>query len=81
MSILKDFIAIATIDWYSDSDNETLTDNIVLTNVNSFPEAMNLIAEYYGDTIVSINNFNLFEGPFLKVQNETIFEKIAKEEI
>lgn len=81
MSILKDYIAIATVDWYSDSDDETLTDNIVLTNVNSFPEAMNLIAEYYGDTIVSINNFNLFTGPFLKVKDKKTLEKIAKEEI
>ena len=81
MSILKDYIAIATVDWYSDSDNETLTDNVVLTNVGSFQEAMNLIAEYYGDAIESINNFNLLEGPFLRVKDETTFEKIMKEEI
>lgn len=80
MSILKEFIATATVDWYNESDNETVTDNIVLTNVNSFPEAINLIAEYYGDTIESINNFNLFEGPFLRVSGETL-EKIEKEEL
>lgn len=77
---MKEFFAIATVDWYSELENETITDNIVLTNVDSFPEAMNLIAEYYGNTIESINNFNLFEGPFLRVSGETL-EKIAKEEL
>ena len=77
---LNDYFAIATIEYYNESQNDTFVENQVLTNVSSYTEAVAMLEEYYGNDLESIQQMTLLEGPFLNVSNETI-DKIMKEEI
>ena len=63
---MKEFCAIAIVNFYDDVSGDTLTDRLVITNIDTYGEAMAQIEEYYGRDIESVN-ITLLEGPFLQI--------------
>ena len=75
---LNDYFALVRVEAFDDdSDYE---ENLILTNVSNYTEAMSLLEEYYGLNIEVIRDLTLFEGPFLRVSDQTV-EKIVTGEI
>lgn len=73
----KEFFATATIQFNACDDN-SYKENIVLTEVESFVDAVARIEAYYGDDLETIIELNLFEGPFVILKDE-MFEELCKQ--
>ena len=65
---MKEFIAIATVSYYNDVGNTTETENIVLTEVENYVDAMERIEKYYSHDIEDVHVV-LLEGPFLTISD------------
>lgn len=74
----KEFIAICEISFYSIPDEDYINENIVLTEVNTYAEAMTRIEAYYGNDLESAR-ITLLDGPFLRISNRIIDEIMTKE--
>lgn len=61
---MKEFIAVATVHWYCDSDDSNNVDHIILTEVESYVDAVSRIENYYGNDLESVD-VTLLEGPFV----------------
>ena len=72
----KDFFATATIQFNCDGDS--YKENIVLTEVESFVDAVARIEAYYGNDLEAIVELNLFEGPFV-ILKDKMFEELCKQ--
>lgn len=72
----KDFFATATIQFNCDGDS--YKENIVLTEVESFVDAVARIEAYYGNDLETIIELNLFEGPFV-ILKDKMFEELCKQ--
>ena len=79
MSRLNDYIAIVSADIYLEDENETIEENTVLTNISSYASAVELIEEYYGNSLSNLY-ITLIDGPFLHINNDTI-DKIMTNKI
>ena len=77
---LNDYFALACIEAFDDDSGDTYKENLILTNVSNYTEAMELLERYYGLNIEVIHDLTLFEGPFLRVSDQTV-EKIVTDEI
>ena len=66
---MKEFIAVATVSYYNDVDNTTETENIVLTEVENYVDAMERIEKYYSHDIEDVRVVLLLEGPFLTISD------------
>lgn len=69
--MLKNYIAFCTVRSFDDEFNFT-TENFILTNIESYEEAVKLIENYFSEVsgIDSIN-ISLAEGPFLNLDENT----------
>ena len=69
--MLKNYIAFCTVRSIDDEFNFT-TENFILTNIESYEEAVRLVENYFSETsgIDSIN-ISLAEGPFLNLDENT----------
>ena len=76
---MKDYIAIASVHYYDEIDNITRSENIVLTEVRDYADAMTRIESCYKNSLESCQ-ITLLEGPFLVISDDS-FNKIMKEEI
>ena len=72
----KDFFATATIQFNCDGDS--YKENIVLTEVENFVDAVARIEAYYGNDLETIVELNLFEGPFV-ILKDKMFEELCKQ--
>ena len=72
----KDFFATATIQFNCDDDS--YKENIVLTEVENFVDAVARIEAYYGNDLEAIIELNLFEGPFV-ILKDKMFEELCKQ--
>ena len=77
---INDYFALARIEAFDDNAGDTYEENLILTNVSNYTEAMELLEGYYGLNIEAIHDLTLFKGPFLRVSDKTV-EKIATNEI
>ena len=68
---MKEFTAIAEITFLDIDDITEKNENIILTEVSSFTDAMPRIEEYYGKDLISAK-ITLVEGPYLIVSDEVI---------
>ena len=75
---MGDYIAVINIEWMF--DDRQMSENIIITDVNNFTEAVAKVEKVYGNDLVQINNFTLLGGPFLKVSDKYL-EKIMTGEI
>lgn len=71
----KELFATATIQ-FDAGDNNSYKENIVLTEVENFVDAVSRIEAYYGNDLESILELNLFEGPFV-VLNDRALEALC----
>lgn len=60
----KEFIAVATIDWHSEREETTRTDNILLSEVEDYKDAVARIENMYGNSL-EFMQVTLLEGPFI----------------
>lgn len=71
----KEFFATATIQ-FNGPDDISMEENIVLTEVENFVDAVTRIEAYYGNDLEAIIELNLFEGPFV-VLNDRALEALC----
>ena len=76
---MKDYIAIAIVNFFNDMTEATEKDIIVLTEVENYQDAITRIEAYYASDIDDIQ-LTLLEGPFLQI-NKEILDKIMKGDI
>ena len=76
---MKEYIAIAIINYFNDIAETTNKEIIVLTEVESYKDAITRIENHYGLDIEDIQ-ITLIEGPFLKIDHQTL-DKIMTEDI
>ena len=73
----KEFIALAKIEFY-DEEGDLHTDRIIITEVESFVDAVARIEAYYADDLYAIVELTLYDGPFLTT-DETSFNLIKED--
>lgn len=76
---MKNYAAIAIINYFNDTDEKTDKEIIVLTEVESYKDAMARIEDYYGLDLESLQ-ITLIDGPFLKIDSQML-DKIMMEDI
>ena len=72
---MREFFATATIQ-FDAGDNNSYKENIILTEVENFVDAVSRIEAYYGNDLESILELNLFEGPFV-ILNDRALEALC----
>lgn len=68
---MKEFYATATIQ-FNGFDNNPDKENIVLTEVENFVDAVTRIEAFYGSDLEAIIELNLFEGPFIILNDKAL---------
>ena len=76
---MKNYAAIAIINYFNDTDEKTDKEIIVLTEVENYRDAMARIEDYYWPDLESLQ-ITLIDGPFLKIDSQ-ILDKIMMEDI
>jgi hypothetical protein len=74
----KEFIALAKIKFYNEEEEDLPTDNIIITEVESFVDAVARIEAYYADDLYAIVELTLYDGPFLTT-DDTSFNLIKED--
>lgn len=69
---MKDFYATAKIQFYDEIEGNTKEENIALTEVENFVDAVTRIEAFYGNDLEAIIELNLFEGPFITLSNKSL---------
>ena len=67
---MKEFYATATVQFYF--DETSVEENIVMTEVENFVDAVTRIEAYYGTDLEAIIELNLFEGPFVTLSDRAL---------
>lgn len=75
---MKEFMAIVKAEFYNEVSEQTETENIVVTNVDTYKEAMELVEKYYGNTLEGVH-ITLLDGPFLRISNRIVDEIMTGE--
>ena len=75
--MLKEFVALAKVEFY-DEEEDLRTDNIIITEVENFADAVTRIEAYYSDDLHAIVELILYEGPFL-MADDTSFNLIKED--
>ena len=73
----KEFIALAKIEFY-DEEDDLRTDNIIITEVESFADAVARVEAYYSNDLHAIVELTLYDGPFLTT-DDTSFNLIKED--
>ena len=73
----KEFIALAKVEFY-DEEEDLRTDNIIITEVESFADATTRIEAYYSNDLYKIVELTLYDGPFLTT-DDTSFNLIKED--
>jgi hypothetical protein len=68
----KEFFAAATIQFWNEAEDTSQEENIVLTEVENFVDAVTRIEAYYSNSLETIIELNLFEGPFVILNNRAL---------
>ena len=69
---MKEFYATVTVQFYDNVAEVSAEENIVLTEVENFTDAVTRIEAYYGTDLEAIIELNLFEGPFVTLSNRAL---------
>ena len=73
----KEFIALAKIEFY-DEEEDLRIENIIITEVESFVDAVTRIEAYYSNDLHTIVELTLYDGPFLTT-DDTSFNLIKED--
>lgn len=72
----KEFFAAATIQFWNEAEDTSQEENIILTEVENFVDAVTRIEAYYSNDLEAIIELNLFEGPFV-ILNDRALEALC----
>ena len=72
----KEFYAAATIQFWNEAEDTSQEENIILTEVENFVDAVTRIEAYYGSSLEALVELNLFEGPFV-ILNDRALEALC----
>ena len=75
---MKEFMAIVKAEFYDEVSEQTETESIVVTNVDTYKEAMELVEKYYGNNLEGVH-ITLLDGPFLRISNRIVDEIMTGE--
>lgn len=68
---MEEYIAVATIRYYV-ADNNYAEENVLMTHVKNFAEAVKKLEDYYGDDLNTIIELTLLEGPMAFISKENM---------
>lgn len=68
---MEEYIAVATIR-YCVADNNYAEENVLMTHVKNFAEAVKKLEDYYGDDLDTIIELTLLEGPMAFISKENM---------
>lgn len=68
---MEEFVAVATIRYYV-ADNNYAEENVLMTHVKNFAEAVKKLEDYYGDDLDTIIELTLLEGPMAFISKESM---------
>jgi hypothetical protein len=74
-----EYTAIAKIVYQGVNSPSPKGENVLLTHVSNFAEAVTKIEKYYGTDIVEINNLMLLDYPLVSGFSDEEFDKLIKE--
>jgi hypothetical protein len=74
-----EYTAIAKIVYQGVNSPSPKGENVLLTHVSNFAEAVTKIEKYYGTDIVEINNLMLLDYPLVYGFSDEEFDKLIKE--
>lgn len=68
---MKEFFAVCCITFFAEYDEEYKeeTDYIILTDIDTYSEAVSKLKEYYGDNLISLT-VTLFDGTVFRMPKE-----------
>lgn len=68
---MKEFFAVCRITFIAEytEDYKEETDYIILTDIDTYSEAVSKLEEYYGDDLISLT-ITLFDGPVFRMPKE-----------
>lgn len=68
---MKEFFAVCRITFVAEYGEEYKeeTDYIILTDIDTYSEAVSKLEEYYGDDLISLT-VTLFDGPIFRMPKE-----------
>lgn len=68
---MKEFFAVCRITFIAEYTEEYKeeTDYIILTDIDTYSEAVSKLEEYYGDDLISLT-VTLFDGPVFRMPKE-----------
>lgn len=68
---MEEYIAVATIRYYV-ADNNYAEENVLMTHIKNFAEAVKKLEDYYGDDLDTIIELTLLEGPMAFISKENM---------
>lgn len=77
---MKEFYATCTVQFYNEVENVSQEENIVLTEVENFVDAVTRVENHYGNDLEAIIELNIFEGPFV-ILSDRALEKLVTGEL
>ena len=75
---MKEFFAVCRITFIAEYTEEYKeeTDYVILTDIDTYSEAVSKLEEYYGDDLISLT-ITLFDGPIFRMPKE-IYESLLE---
>lgn len=68
---MEEYIAVATIRYYV-ADNNYAEENVLMTHVKNFAEAVKKLEDYYDNDLDTIIELTLLEGPMAFISKENM---------
>lgn len=75
---MEEYIAVATIRYYV-ADNNYAEENVLMTHVKNFAEAVKKLEDYYGDDLNTIIELTLLNGPMAFISKENMDRALTED--
>ena len=75
---MEEFVAVATIRYYV-ADNNYAEENVLMTHVKNFAEAVKKLEDYYGDDLNTIIELTLLNGPMAFISKENMDRALTED--
>lgn len=75
---MEEYIAVATIRYYV-ADNNYAEENVLMTHVKNFAEAVKKLEDYYGNDLNTIVKLTLLNGPMAFLSKENMNRALTED--
>ena len=75
---MEEFVAVATIRYYV-ADNNYAEENVLMTHVKNFTEAVKKLEDYYGNDLDTIVKLTLLNGPMAFISKENMDRALTED--